>query len=178
MSNPMVPLPKSTHKMTAKARWGLLASVLGLAACDRHPPPDLGQPATASTMQLPDRWIDPLDVVMAYNEQVGDFSEGGSADYSVAVTNRGTLPLRASGPHPVFVTYRWLTAEGKIYRYANPQTTIDRDIPPGQTTIVRFKVIAPTEKGRYLLKVVMGTIGRAEFDQGGQAPLHYGATVR
>lgn len=165
-----------SSKAMAALLTGLVCS-LSQAGCDRHPPIALNPPAAEASVALPGRWVNPADIVIGYNTQVGDIAHGHAAEYKVAVSNHGSQALKAAGPYAPFVTYQWLNGEGGRVTATAAITPLTGDLLPGQTVLVGFRVVAPEATGAYILKVSMGFTGGSNFEPGGQAPLHYKVTV-
>ncbi|MHA6204597.1 hypothetical protein ACXU4B_09250 [Dyella soli] len=170
-------MPTLGGQMANIRGWGTVGIIALIAACQRHAPSDVSPPASVQIASpLGRTYFDPADVRMAYGEQSGSILRNASVEFAIMVSNGSTETLLASGEHPVVISYLWLSPNGEANPGAN-ETVIPANIEPGRDLLVKFNVVAPTAAGDYILKVVMKRKNANEFEQGGQAPLHYNVTV-
>lgn len=164
-----------------------LVATLPLAACQRQAPPDVSPPAastatapqpTGTQLEQTGAAVNPAELTMSYAEQKESIAPGQKAEFAVTVENRGQVGLASSGPSAAYVTYHWLDSDGAVVLWDNPRTPVQNDILPGQSSVIRFPVVAPAQPGSYILKVVMGLNNGIDFEPSGHVQLHYRINVQ
>lgn len=92
--------------------------------------------------------------------------------FVVPVTVENTSQVSwSSGSGRVFVAYNWLYVDEQMLLRDGLRTPFPQDIAPGKEVLVNTNVIAPKEKGIYLLRVNMVQEGIAWFSDRKVKPL-------
>lgn len=92
--------------------------------------------------------------------------------FVVPVTVENTSQVSwSSGSGRVFVAYNWLYVDEQMLLRDGVRTPFAQDIAPGKEVLVNANVIAPKEKGIYLLRVNMVQEGIAWFSDRKVKPL-------
>ena len=90
---------------------------------------------------------------------------------SLEVANAGWDTWRSDGPHPVRVSYHWLTPSGAVAHYEGLRTDLPRPLGPGDACHVLATIEAPRDPGRYVLALDLVKEGVTWFSDAGQ-PWH------
>jgi len=64
------------------------------------------------------------------------------------------LPVRVKalrGPHPVHLTYHWLTEQGEMVVHNGLRTALGNDLAPGASVALKARVLVPSTPGTYRL---------------------------
>lgn len=82
---------------------------------------------------------------------------GATTVRSVTVRNLSTAPFFADGriesPGVVNASYHWLDATGNVVVFDGARTALPSPLAPGEATGLDMKVVAPAQRGSYLLEV-------------------------
>ena len=78
-------------------------------------------------------------------------AESFTAKIALTNTSHGTWP--AAGSAPVRLSYHWLDEHGAAVVWEGVRTGLPADVGPGATVTVDMNVVAPPDRGTYLLRV-------------------------
>jgi hypothetical protein len=97
---------------------------------------------------------------------------GGQSNFTVNVTNNGSLTWKKSGtaPNPVNLSYHWYNAQGQLIAWDCVRTVLPSDVAPGQALDVPVSVTAPYPQGTYILRFDLVQEGRTWFTWQGVPP--------
>ncbi len=105
----------------------------------------------------------PLAAQYSVSGQPGSFSPGGSASYSVTVTNTGSLTWQAGGSNPFHLGIHFVNGNGS---WATDQRwALATNLAPNQSATINVSVTAPGAAGTYTLQEQMVEEGIAWFPQ-------------
>jgi len=66
---------------------------------------------------------------------------------NIRLENCGTVTFPSRGPHPFFLSYRWIDANG--VRHEGKRTELFADLPPGQAITVPLFIDTPKQSGHF-----------------------------
>ncbi|HKY66570.1 MAG TPA: hypothetical protein VJM49_09380, partial [Acidimicrobiales bacterium] len=145
---------------------------------DRQPTPPgaavrLVTPQAAETLAAMGQTIDKAEAVRCglRGSLPPSVVAGETATWRLELVNRTSSSLGTVPPRPVKVGARWyrladgadLPADGDEPAALGPQSPIERVVPPGMRTEVDVLVEAPTEPGRYQVRVALRQPGSGWF---------------
>ena len=88
----------------------------------------------------------------------------------VALTNTSHATWPASGNAAVKLSYHWLDGNGAAVVWDGARTAFPSDVLPGSTVIVDLGVLAPPERGTYVLRIDLVREGVGWFSSRGVRP--------
>lgn len=97
------------------------------------------------------------------NGQPSTFTPGGSASFTVTVTNVGSSTWQAGGPNPFHLGIHFISGNGTWL--TDQRWTLPADLAPNQSTTINVRVTAPTTAGAYTLQEEMVQEGITWFWQ-------------
>ena len=118
----------------------------------------------------------PYDVAFERYDGATSVPAGAVFLAEVGVRNTGSSSWASSGANPVFVSYRWLTANRVEVMADQPRFPLPRVVAPGDSCRVPIRVTAPSHSGRWTLAIDLVKEGVTWFSEAGQSPLR--VTVR
>lgn len=77
---------------------------------------------------------------------------GSELAIEVVLTNTSEAVWPAGGPHPVHLTYHWLTEQGKMAVHDGLRTSLGSDLAPGRSVTLKAQLLAPAKPGIYGLQ--------------------------
>lgn len=77
---------------------------------------------------------------------------GREAAVEVVLTNTSETVWPAAGPHPVYLSYHWLTEQGEMAVRDGLHTLLGKDLAPGASVALKALLLAPPEPGIYHLQ--------------------------
>jgi hypothetical protein len=92
----------------------------------------------------------------------------------VWVRNTSTVPWPAYGIgdiHPVHLAYHWLDQAGRMYQSNGERTGLPQVLGPGEAISLRMIVYAPSQPGRYIVRLTVVQENVAWFEDRGAKPL-------
>lgn len=90
-------------------------------------------------------------------------------DISVRANVKNKMYYDLDSRDNYFFSYHLYDGTGKLIQYDNPRTQI-KNIKPGQTQNVEVQIKAPTEKGKYMIKIDLVKEGEYWFSDRGETP--------
>jgi hypothetical protein len=94
----------------------------------------------------------------------------------ITLKNTGPAVWATAGTAPITISYKWFDNE-KMLPIEGERTSLPAPLPPGQSTNVQVKVVAPQSSGRFVLKICLVQEGVTWFMTAGAKPLELPATV-
>ncbi len=133
----------------------------------RLPPTTEPAPAGAVTSRV----AGACDVRYATYEGPGRLAPGAGDAITVDVVNAGWDEWRSDGPHPVHISYHWLTPAEAVVEFDGLRSDLPRPLAPGETCRATVAVRAPAVPGAYLLAIDLVREGVTWFSEAG-GPCH------
>ncbi len=96
---------------------------------------------------------------------------------TVVLENRGTQSWKTAGLHPIYLSYRWWTADGDLVALEGLRTSLGQTIKPGDTLAQRARFVTPARPGDYALEWDLVHEGRTWFGEQGGITLRVDVTV-
>ena len=93
---------------------------------------------------------------------------------TIDIVNEGWDAWRSDGPHPVHVSYHWLTPAGAMVDFDGLRSDLPRPLGPGETVRATVAIRAPGTPGAYLLAIDLVREGVTWFSDAG-GPWHTAA---
>ena len=125
----------------------ILLAVGGSVACS-HPPVEQSEPAPTT------------QAFSSYNQLIQSpatnllFQQMRNFDVPVRIENPGTDTWVSAGSAPVNVSYKWFL-EGKMLPIEGERTVLPKPIGPKMSAELPVHVVAPSQPGKYELRVTL-----------------------
>ncbi len=85
----------------------------------------------------------------------------------VRLSNQSSYQVASRAPNPVHVSYHWLGADdSRVVVFDGERTRLRASLMPGEEREMQASVMAPSEAGRYVLRVTLVQEGVAWLDAG------------
>lgn len=88
-------------------------------------------------------------------EAPGSVEAGSLFQVSVDVVNAGWAEWSSEGPHPIKLSYHWLTSAGQVEEFDGLRTPLTPPLAATESRRISLNVQAPSKPGAYLLAVDM-----------------------
>ncbi len=96
----------------------------------------------------------------------------------VVLENRGTQSWETLDPYPIYLSYHWWTADGRLVERDGLRTPLDRAVKPGDTLAQQARFVTPPEPGDYVLEWDLAHERRVWFGERGGITLRVDVTVK
>ncbi|MBU9262806.1 sulfotransferase family protein [Burkholderia multivorans] len=118
-------------------------------------------------------WHEPIpddaksQIEMAVVSAPSRVTEGESFFVEIRLNNQSRYQLASRAPNQVHVSYHWLDEQGaEAVVFDGERTRLPRSLMPGEERSLQVSVIAPSAKGRYVLRLALVQEGIAWLDSG------------
>jgi uncharacterized membrane protein len=95
----------------------------------------------------------------------------------VVLENRGTQGWQTGGPYPIYLSYHWWTADGRLIEWNGFRTSFEQVVKPNAVLAQQVRFVTPTEPGNYVLEWDIVHENRAWFGDRGGITLRVDVTV-
>jgi uncharacterized membrane protein len=96
---------------------------------------------------------------------------------TVVLENRGTQSWETRGSYPIYLSYRWWTADGKLVELDGLRNSLTQAVKPGDTLAQQARFVTPAEPGSYVLEWDLVHEDRTWFGEQGGITLRLEVTV-